>query len=256
VTVNGGSDVTSDRLAITITYTHPAAPGVPIPWYRIRTWHSGRTAPNWGTYQANTQRTNVFNVQLFRAGMINPIPGGHTIEIQIKDAADRESAPRAVIVNRVVTAVAIQPVQHRVAGAEVAALLGFARLEGYLSNAEPLNANSECVGKVLYNEWTLYISTLNPFGGGAKVMPPRCRYRFFTGKALQPGWHLRSVNLQSLFEADTKWVFESPIKPSGTDASFAIVATKTAPGAHTWIVVKDFVFDGPPNANWRQAFKP
>lgn len=255
-----GNTTTRDRHMLTIQFEHPAAIGNPIPFYRIRTWPAPRQAPAWGPYLPNTNRAFSFPVQLYRQGGYGPpIPGGHTVEIQIRDAGGRESNVRTVSVIREVAPVATTA-QYRVQGAEVATLMGVSRSAGYLLVAEPMAPNSSCQAYQVNGYWTLYVKAGNPFGATGPVpgtVVPRCRFRLFSGKALNTGWSLRSANLQVVPGYDVKWVFEHSIKPGSSDASFSIAATNgPSNNAHGFIRVVDLVFDGPVNSEWRKAFRP
>lgn len=255
-----GNTTTRDRHTLTIQYDHPAATGNPIPFYRIRTWPASRQAPSWGPYQPNTNRAFSFPVQLYRQGGYGPpIPGVHTVEVQIRDAGGRESNVRTVGVIREVAAVATTA-QYRVQGAEVATLMGVSRSAGYRLVAEPMAPNSSCEALLRDGYWTLYVKAGNPFGATGPVpgtVMPRCRFRLFVGKALSAGWSLRSADLRPVPGYDVKWVIEHPIKPGSTDASFSIAATNGSSNtAHGFIRVAALVFDGPVNSEWGNAFRP
>lgn len=256
--VPGGTTVSTDRLSVVVSYQHPAMVGAPIPFYRIRTKRPDDAMQAWGTFQPNERNTNTFSVWLQRRQMTDPFPGEHIIEVQLRDGQGQVSQPVAIAVTRVVTAppavASGTPVEYRVTAAALAELLGVARLRGYLNTAEAMNPNSRCSSQQGANQrWELYV--VHVLGGG--VPSPRCRFRFFTGRTLQTGWHLRSAAFVPDPGIPVTYVFEHAIKPVGTDASFSVVAT--APGAVTprgWMSLTELVFEGPANTEWRQAFRP
>jgi len=255
-----GGSTTQDRHMLTMNYTHPAMHGVPPPFYRIRTWPATRPPVSWGTFQENTAKAWRFPVVLNRTGMTDPIPGPHTVEIQVRDSLGQESNVATVVVTRVVVRDAAPAagtvLSYRIRGLEVATLMGESRSAGYLLHAEAMTPNSECRAYSVDSFWTLYVKAANPFGATGPVAP-RCRFRFFAGKTLRQGWTIRSVNLESVPGYDMKWVYESAIKSGTADASFAIVATRSAaPAGHGFLRVTEVVLDGPLASNWRQAFRP
>jgi hypothetical protein len=66
--------------------------------------------------------------------------------------------------------------------------------------------------------------------------------------------------------AQSSWVFEQPLKPAGTDASFVLFGSltqKRGPPAPNllWIgdasrVISELVLAGPIGKTWRNAFEP
>ncbi len=259
VVVNGGANLTNaDQVNVEVLYTHPAAPGAPIPYYRLRVKPPNRGLPAWGEFLDAGQR-NVFVAVLTPRGA-TPVGGTYEIQVQLRDAAGRESgvAGGHVIRASPTPSQLPPPVEYRVSGSEVATLIGFARLQGYLNTAEPLNSTSNCSSWQNDGHWHLRMQKLViPVPLGTEAAPaPRCRFGFFKGKALQYGWHLKSAAFESWPQQPATWVIENPIKSTGIDAWFSIAATATGSMGSGEIRLRELVLEGPPGAEWRKAFQP
>ena len=258
VTINNGSPSTfNDEVTVEVQYTHPAAPSVPIPFYRVRVTRPGEVAQPWA-YKANTGGRNAFTALLMPRGQ-TPLFGPHVIDVQLRDGAGRESAIAQGTVLRLLAGrpPTVASVEYRVAATDIPALVGFARLNGYLNTAEPMNPTSTCSSWQNGGHWHLRMQKLVvPVPGVNEVSPtPRCRFGFFKGKALQYDWRLKSAAFDSWASEPATWVVEHAIAPTGRDAWFSIVGVATGAMGNGEIKVREFVFEGPPGLEWRKAFK-
>lgn len=257
VIVNGEANLTTaDQVNVEVLYNHPAAPGMPIPFYRLRVKPPNRGLPQWGSFVEAGER-NVFVAVLTPRGM-TPVGGTYEIQVQLRDADGRESnVAGGHVIRASPTPTVIPGVEYRVSGSEVAELIGFARLEGYLNTAEPLNGTSNCSSKQNDGHWHLRMQKLVvPVPLGTEAAPaPRCRFGFFKGKLLQYGWHLKSAALESWSQEPATWVIENAIKATGLDAWFSIAGAATGAMGSGEIRLRELVLEGPPGSDWRKAFR-
>jgi hypothetical protein len=257
--VNGGANLTTaDQVSVEFQYTHPAAPGAPIPYFRMRVKPPGGNHLPWGRYFDANGR-NSFTVKLL-PGHPSPPGGTYEIQVQIQDGGARYSnvATGHVIRASPTPSTLPAPVEYRVGGSEVPGLIGHARLRGYLNTAEPLNNTSQCSSWQNDGQWHLRMAKLViPVPLGAQATPqPRCRFGFFKGKPLQYGWRLKSAAFTSWSREPATWVVEQAIKPTGMDAWFSIAGTGTGAMGSGEVRVSTLIFEGPPGSTWRDAFKP
>lgn len=256
VVVNGGANLTTaDLVSVEVFYNHPAAPGAPIPYYRIRVKPPGGVPPPWSRFFDALQR-NMFTVNLVLRGG-QPLGGTYEIQVQLQDAGGRVSNTGIGHVIRASPTPSALPsaVEYRVSGAQVATLIGYARLRGYLNTAQPLNFGATCSSQQNAGYWHLRVAKMVvPVPLGTEALPnPTCLFGFFKGKKLQYGWRFKSATFERWSVQPADWDDYGP-SPSGLDAFFSITVTPVGPLGQGEVRLKDLVLEGPPGATWQDAF--
>ncbi len=278
VLINGGATTTtSDQVTMRFTYTHEAAAGVPIPFYRLRAKSPDSDFPAWGQFVENPRGVSQFTVVLVQRGR-DPIPGLHTIELQLKDNLGQESVVATGSITRIPAPV--PRVEYRLTGSTVREAIAYGESLSYGQFSTPANFNSRCA------------HTLDAAGGPqvsvAGYPPPaqlftgnpqpECLFRFLQHKPLQEGWVLKRVSaaidapfpggcpsancsptvgpLSSLgfsIRLRTPRVSEEVLGENpngltaGTGVFYSLIHTAT---------ITELVFEGPGNRVWRDAFRP
>lgn len=265
---HGAAETTSDAVTLRFTYTNPDGVGLPIAQYRLR--YKSPTQAGFfpfGQWLTGPQGMPTLAMTLARTGSA-PIPGEHRYQLQLRDSRGTISATAEARIRRVVPAAVPAPVllgTYRVTGSEVAQAVRLARQRGFQFAALPGNGNSRCGLEHDANQVLFEVAERTV---GIEFPKPTCRFRLFEGQTLQPRWHLSAVELEppAVPAAQSSWVFERPLKPSGPDASFVLYAALTqirgpiGPNL-LWVgtgmrQVKAFVLQGPIGRTWRQAFEP
>lgn len=256
--VNGGANLTTaDEVTVEFQYTHPAAPGVPIPYVRVRVKPPGGVLPPWGRFFDAGGR-HVFTVKLL-PGSASPPGGTYEIQVQLQDGGARSSnvATGHVIRASPTPSAPPAPVQYRITGTSIPELIGFARLRGYLNTAAPMNSGAQCASSQNGAFWHLRVSKMVvPVPLGTEALPtPTCRFGFFQGKNLQHGWRYVSSAFEPFADRPASWSSYGPA-PSGLSAAFSITVTGTDLVGAQEVRMNEVVFEGPPGAHWQQAFRP
>jgi hypothetical protein len=272
VELNGGAETTtSDQVALAFSYEHPAAIGVPIPWYRIRKKSPDGTFPAWGVYEANYRRLNRFTVVLDRRNGVTPLPGPHTVELQLKDDLGQESAVASATITRVLPPP--PPAQYPLTGADIGQAIALAETRGYGWFVTPANGNSGCVRKDGSLGTWLRAGAKAPGPVALSSVDPRaaCLWRFMQHKPLRTGWRIARV------EVKVGTDFTPCVAPNcsvtfgsqaGQGAGFTVshrvppfmggVVQSTPPMYREAAdaTITTLVLEGPPGAQWQDAFVP
>lgn len=255
--VNGGANLTvADQVTVEFHYTHPAAPGVPIPYFRMRVKPPGGTHLQWGRFFDAGGR-NTYTVKLLPG---NPSPPGGTYEIQVQlqDGGARSSnvATGHVIRASPTPSALPAPVEYRIRGTEIPTLLGFARLRGYLNTSAPMNKGAQCISRQNGGSWHLRVQRMVvPVPLVTDTLPVTCEFGFFKGKQLQYGWKYRSSAFQAWATQPATWSPYGPA-PTGLSAAFSITVVPSGPMGQGEVVMTEVIFEGPPGSRWQDAFKP
>ncbi len=274
---NGAAQTASDQVTLRFTYTNPAAIGQPIAQYRVR--YKPPTMATWlafGQWLSGPPGTPQLAMTLARNGT-TPIAGEHRYQLQLRDVRGQVSGTAEAVIRRAVAsnvapgspapAAPTLLQTYRVTGSEVAQLFRLARQKGFQFAALPANGNTTCTIDDQANQVLLLLHEKTQ---GVEFPKPVCRYRAFEGRMLSPNWHQRSVTLAPRFpdfHASSRWIFERPLKPSGSDPSFVLYATITAPrgplfpfsliwAAQASHEITEVVLSGPSGKTWRNAFEP
>lgn len=256
--VNGGANLTTaDQVTVEFQYSHPAAPGVPIPYFRMRVKPPGGNHLPWGGY-FDTNGRNRFTVKLL-PGHPAPPGGTYEIQVQIQDAGARSSnvATGHVIRASPTPSALPAPVEYRVRAADIPALIGFARLRGYLNTAAPMNMGAQCASRQVGGFWQLRASKTTipvPLAAEAQASPT-CEFGFFKGKALQYGWKYKSSAFEPWATQPAEWNPYGPA-PTGLSAAFSVTVFASGAMGQGEVRMTEVVFEGPPGSRWQDAFKP
>lgn len=258
VIVNGGANLTTeDQVSVEVLYNHPAAPGVPIPFYRLRVKRPDGPLPQWGDYAAAGGRNAFVAVLIPRGARV--VGGTYEIQVQLRDGQGQESA---VAIGHVIRASPVPstlppPVDYTVTGSEVPTLIGVARLRGYLNTAQGLNSGAACSSWQNDGHWHLRAQkVLVPVPGANEALPnPTCLFGFFKGKKLQFGWRFKSATFESWPKQPATWASYGPA-PSGLDAFFSVTVVPTGPMGQGEVRLTTLVFEGPQGSTWQDAFVP
>jgi len=257
--VNGGANLTTaDQVSVEFQYTHPAAPGAPIPYYRMRVKPPGGNHLPWGRFFDAGGRST-FTMKLL-PGDPSPPGGTYEIQVQLQDGGGRASnVGIGHVIRASPTPTALPaPVAYRIRGAEVATLIGEARLKGYRNTARSLNVGGLCSSRQNAGAWHLRVQKAAvpvPLATELAIATPTCVFGFFEGKLLQYGWRFKSATFERWPTQPANWDDYGP-DPSGRDASFEITVMPTGPLGAGEVTLTELVFEGPPGSQWRQAFMP
>jgi len=241
---NGATQTGTDTVTLRWTYTHPAGPGQPIAGVRVRTRPPQGTWPAWPAWVPGKQWNGTTTSTLTTQANGTPRPGRHEFEIQLRDRLDQVSVTRTAGITRTMpgTADVSRPRQRYQVDGRAAWIFsmetGFERKETVLAPPSTcrLNPRDNLIEARLVQ---------NPTNIGAQ---PRCRFEFFTGKKLRTGWRL--VEVRFPYDTDTR-VVTFLQRLAGTDVPYFSFETKTPyRGGLQYIVV-----EGPPGADWRDAFR-
>ena len=280
VELNGGAaTTTSDQVTMEYFFDHPAAIGNPIPFYRIRKKSPDGPFPPWGPYEANVRGVNKLTVVLVRRNGVTPIPGLHTVELQIKDGLGQESAVASASIQRVVPPP--PPAQYTLTGSQVSAVLVLAEQRSYKWFVTPRNANSQCSRDDAPTNApgvALHVFAKVPLPGGLSTSDPRpeCQFRFLQGKPLQAGWRLLRVGLNRCpaescqlsldgqaagftIVKRVEFVGGAPARPAQDPTPNSPVSQGSPAGWYYTsgeVIITELVFQGPSGAQWQDAFVP
>lgn len=255
--INGGANLTNaDQVTVEFRYTHPAAPGVPIPYFRMRVKPPGGQHLPWGRYR-ETQGRNVFTMKLL-PGSPSPPGGTYEIQVQLQDGGARSSnVATGHVIRASPTPTALPaPVEYRIRATDIPALIGHARLRGYLNTAAPMNTGAQCSSKQTSGHWHLRVQkTVVPVPLATEYLPePTCEFGFFKGKPLQYGWKYKASTFEPWSTQPATWAPYGPA-PTGLSAAFSITVVGRGPMGQGEVRMTEVVLEGPPGSRWQDAFR-
>ena len=173
-----------------------------------------------------------------------PRLGSHEFEIQLRDSLDQMSATKTASISRVTTGTTdvSRPRPRQQVDGRTA--MRFAQTTGFGFAKVVIKPNSTCALDPYDNAIQANLLPTNNNIGAT----PRCRFDFFLNKKLRAGW--RMVGARFTNDNDPQiLVFQQ--RPFGTDVPFfSIEVVRNYKGR-----LEQIEIEGPPGADWRDAFR-
>lgn len=241
---NGAAQTSADTVTLRWTYTHPAGPGQPIAAVRVRTRPPQGAWPAWPAWTAGIEWNGTTTMSLTTQPNGTPRPGRHEFEIQLRDRLDQVSSSRTAGITRTLTGAATVSRPRQRYQVDGRAAMRFANETGFGFAKVVIQPNSLCTLDQYDNRIEArHVPTNNTVG-----VKPRCRFDFFVNKKLRAGWRLTGARLTH-DDDPNMLVFQQ--RPSGTDVPFFSIETRL-PYRGGLLFLE---LEGPPGADWRDAFR-